>query len=124
MGDMTDSKLAQFAVETASWAHEVNAEVEEAIGILNSAEMSDVWWAKRLVRNITAADGPSDDAAKTGDTANTLLEIAFWSGWLKGEQDTLNRLMGIVAMLMMPDGPHRTQAGKKSGKNDFLKGLR
>lgn len=121
---MTDSKLAQFAAETASWAHEVNAEVEEAIGILNSAEMSDTWWAKKLVRNITTTEGPSDNGAKAGDTADSLLEIAFWSGWLKGEQDTLNRLMGIIVMFMMPDGPHRTQAGKKSGKNDFLEGLR
>ncbi len=73
-----------------SWLREVEAEVEEAAAILDGGDSSNLWWAERIRKRLLD-NSPPDPAVAVGDQATTLLEISFWSGWLKGELDTLER---------------------------------
>lgn len=88
--DLNGRKL-QFIISTlSSWLEEVENEVREAITILEDSDTGNMWWASRIRKRLVE-NSPPDPAAGVGDQAATLIEIAFWSGWLKGELETLQR---------------------------------
>lgn len=74
-----------------SWLSEVRKEVDEAVGILSESGNTNEWWAERIRSRLQDDSPPDVSAALLEDRASTLLEIAFWSGWLKGELETLQR---------------------------------
>ena len=43
-----------------------------------------MWWADRI-RHRLVDNSPPDAGISADDQASTLIEIAFWSGWLKGD---------------------------------------
>lgn len=91
--------MDRFLTVMRLWLGEVRDELAEAISILSSAGLSGTWWADRLKKNMECDEGPSTslDSAFTGEESTTLLEIAFWSGWLKGEKDIMERITGVAS---------------------------
>ena len=119
-------KAAALAMEfiIGSWLHEVDGEVTEAIKLLDPETTGNTWWAEHVRNNFMKHGGPAINVPSDGE-AGTIIEIAFWSGWLKGEQETLTRLHaglldanGGLSRLMQIHGQAKKQ------ENDFRKGLR
>ncbi|MCL4346614.1 MAG: hypothetical protein M1117_01685 [Candidatus Thermoplasmatota archaeon] len=93
------------------WLNEIGQDVREAVSILDSSSLSGIWWAGQIRRNMTSGGGPEAGSASgmTGDRPETLIEISFWSGWLKGQLDALELAANLI------EYPHlRFTAGEKS----------
>lgn len=75
----------------SSWLSEVEGEVREAVGILSESGGSGQWWAERIRRRLQDDSPPDPSMVQSDDQPTTLIEIAFWSGWLRGELETLRR---------------------------------
>lgn len=86
-----DRRFDFFGSMMSTWLSEVRAEVSEAKGILSDSDGSNRWWAERILRRLTENSPPEVHSVSGEDQASTLIEIAFWSGWLKGELETLER---------------------------------
>ncbi|MBX8639484.1 MAG: hypothetical protein KIS29_04000 [Thermoplasmata archaeon] len=93
--------LARVESVLMQWCSEVRDEVAEAVSILEDISFEDVWWARQIRGDILSRRGPG--AVVSGNNAmdkpETLIEIAFWSGWLKGESETLELALGLVSSL-------------------------
>ncbi len=83
-------RMSLFGSMLSTWLKEVESEVSEAEAILSDSDGSNMWWADRI-RHRLVDNSPPDAGISADDQASTLIEIAFWSGWLKGELDTLQR---------------------------------
>lgn len=91
-GEPLYRKRLHFLVSMiSSWLAEVEGEVTEAVGILSESDGSGQWWAERIRRRLLEDSPPDPSMVKSDDQPATLIEIAFWSGWLRGELDTLRR---------------------------------
>lgn len=90
--------IDNFVTIMRLWLGEVRAELAEAISILSSAGLSGSWWADQVRKNLERDDGPAAHIADgfNGDEPATLVEIAFWSGWLKGEKETMERITSVA----------------------------
>lgn len=114
-------KMNFFGAMLSTWLKEVESEVNEAEAILRDSDGSNVWWADRIRRRLVD-NSPPNAGVTTDDQASTLIEIAFWSGWLKGELDTLQRIQltfssvyeGGSAQLSLPVSFNK---GENSGVN-------
>lgn len=88
----------------SSWLEEVEGEVKEAVGILSESDGSGQWWAQRIRRRLLDDSPPDPLLAQSDDQPATLIEIAFWSGWLRGELETLRRCSMTVETVVSSDG--------------------
>lgn len=89
--DMSGSRLELLSSVIGAWLSEVESEVVEAVAILSDSDSPNEWWAERIKRRLQDNGPPDISPVQTDDRAGTLMEIAFWSGWLKGELETLQR---------------------------------
>ena len=112
------------------WLHEVHAEFGEAIAILKELDERDQWWADKLIEHLTAS-APPDPTMTDKDMSNILLAVAFWTGWLRGERDTLDRAVHMYAVACLPVPPddattRMTETMEQKAKkrlDEFFKGL-
>ncbi len=83
------------------WLNEVRAELAEAVSILSGAGLAGSWWADQVRRDLQREGGPASDFSGGLDEGEpaTLVEIAFWSGWLKGEKETMERITGVASTI-------------------------
>lgn len=91
----------------SSWLAEVEGELAEASSILEGTDGSNRWWAEKI-RSRLKENARPEVAIAGEDQASTLLEIAFWSGWLRGELDTLQRCSITVHTLALHDSRQST----------------
>ncbi len=83
------------------WLNEVRTELAEAVSILSGAGLAGSWWADQVRRDLQCEGGPASDFSGNlgeGEPA-TLVEIAFWSGWLKGEKETMERITSVASTI-------------------------
>jgi hypothetical protein len=119
-----DSSFRFARVETilTQWCREVQGEVEEAVSILDGNSFEGIWWARQIRGNITSTGGPGAVVSGSGamDKPETLIEIAFWSGWLKGESETLELALGLVSSLGQDSSVHGKTPGLESYSFSFM----
>jgi len=90
--------LETFGTILRKWSSELDAQIAEACRILSDAPPSDGWWASCIRKNLTSAEGPSE---KEGETV--LVDICFWSGWLRGQRDALQNCIDAYNLLSQSD---------------------
>ncbi len=103
--------IENFLAIMRLWLAEVRGELAEAVSILSSDGLCGNWWADQVRKNLECNDGPSAEIADIygANEPATLLEIAFWSGWLKGEKDTMERITRVANEIQ--ESPKRAASG-------------
>lgn len=94
---MIDDGMVIFASILKKWNAEIESQIKDACGILKEATGSDRWWAKVIQECMTSQEGPSAERRKDGE--EMLVDISFWSGWLRGQRDALARCQDAFEVL-------------------------
>ncbi|MEM3852406.1 MAG: hypothetical protein QXP70_05340 [Methanomassiliicoccales archaeon] len=89
MKQIGDDRLEYLSILLRRWLDDLTEQIGTAVRMLASSDGEDQWWSDRIKEYMASSAAPAADRNANGE--EMLLDICFWSGWLRGQRDAVEQ---------------------------------